>query len=168
MVSQNPEPNSQNPLSYYPGMPRLRHAPLLAFLLTLAALGACRAGEPWVEMGGERFYVEIAADDGSRSRGLMFRDHLPADRGMLFVWRREEPRSFWMRNTRIALDIIYLDAEFRIVSMAPNAQPCRVRNCPSYPSGYPAQYVLEVQGGTAERLGVGRGDRLRVGNLPQP
>ena len=147
-------------------MRRFHFSLLLATVLGVAILTGCRAGEPWVEMGGERFYVEVAADDTSRARGLMFRDHLPANEGMLFVWRREEPRAFWMRNTRIPLDIIYLDAEFRIVSMALNARPCRVRNCPSYPSNAPAQYVLEVNGGTAERLGVERGDQLRAGNLP--
>ena len=134
-------------------------------LMALAILTACHAGEPWVEVQGKRFYVEIADDDRSRTRGLMFRDELADNRGMLFIFRQEAPRSFWMRNTRIPLDIIYLDRDFRVVSITHNARPCRTRRCPSYPSEGPAMYVLEVNAGQAEALGLEKGDVLTVGNL---
>ena len=133
--------------------------------LALVTLTACQAAEPWVEAGGKRFYVEIAADDQMRARGLMFRDHLADDRGMFFVFRREEPRSFWMMNTRIPLDIIYLDRELRVVSIVENARPCRRAPCPSYPSRGPAQFVLEVTAGQATALGLAPGDRVNVGNI---
>ena len=133
--------------------------------LALVALAACQAAEPWVEAGGKRFYVEIAADDQTRARGLMFRDHLADDRGMFFIFRREEPRSFWMMNTRIPLDIIYLDRELRVVSIVENARPCRRAPCPSYPSRRPAQFVLEVNAGQAAALGLVPGDQLRVGGI---
>lgn len=137
----------------------------LLALLALLALTACEASEPWVEAGGKRFLVEIAADDATRARGLMFRDQMDEDRGMFFLFRREEPRSFWMMNTLIPLDIIYLDRELRIVSIVENARPCRRAPCPAYPSRGPAQFVLEVNAGQAAALGLAPGDRVSVGNI---
>ena len=96
----------------------------------------------------------------------MFRDELAEDHGMFFIFPREQPRSFWMRNTRIPLDIIYLDRDLRVVSISADTPPCRTRRCPSYPSRGPAQYVLEVNAGQAEVLGLERGDVLSVGNIP--
>ena len=138
---------------------------LLVAAITFASLVACHAGEPWVEVKGKRFYVEIADDDPSRTRGLMFRDELADNRGMLFIFRQEAPRSFWMRNTRIPLDIIYLDRDWRVVSIVHNARPCRTQRCPSYPSEGASMYVLEVNAGQAQALGLERGDVLTAGNL---
>jgi uncharacterized membrane protein (UPF0127 family) len=137
--------------------------------MAMLVLTACDAGEPWVEIAGERFSVEIADDDASRAQGLMFRDELPADHGMLFIFPDERPRSFWMKNTRIPLDIIYIDRDFEIVSISADTPPCRSRytRCPSYPSAGPAQYVLEINGGLAEQLGLQAGDRVVVVNVPQ-
>ncbi len=140
-------------------------AKTLALLLTAALLAACHANEPWVEVQGKRFYVEIADDDASRTKGLMFRDELADNRGMLFIFRREEPRAFWMRNTRIPLDIIYLNRDLEVVHIVHDAQPCRTRECPSYPSRWPSMYVLEINGGQARELGLERGDVLTVGNV---
>ncbi len=139
-------------------------------LAALALLTACHANEPWVEVKGKRFYVEIADTDETRARGLMFRDELADNRGMLFIFRQEAPRSFWMRNTRIPLDIIYLDRDLEVVSIVHNARPCRSRSgrCPSYPSEGPAMYVLEVNAGQARALGLEKNDRLAVGNLELP
>jgi uncharacterized protein len=145
-------------------MPHILQKWLLLALTTLL-LSACEANEPWVEVKGKRFYVEIADDDASRNRGLMFREELADNRGMFFIFRREEPRSFWMRNTRIPLDIIYLDSELRVVSISANTPPCRTRQCPSYPSRGPAMYVLEVNAGQAAALGLERGDVIVVGNV---
>ncbi|MFW5926726.1 MAG: DUF192 domain-containing protein [Wenzhouxiangella sp.] len=144
----------------------LRYATLI---LALAFLAGCHAGEPWVEVEGKRFYVEIADDDESRARGLMFRDELADNRGMLFIFRQERPRSFWMKNTRIPLDIIYLDGDLRVVSISADTPPCRSRTgrCPGYRSAGPARYVLEINAGQAEALGLARGDRVNVGNIPQ-
>lgn len=137
----------------------------LSALCALFLLSACQAAEPWVEVKGKRFQVELAADDQTRAMGLMFRDTMADDRGMFFVFRREEPRSFWMMNTRIALDIIYLDRELRVVSIVENARPCRRTPCPSYPSRGPAQFVLEVNAGQAAALELAPGDRLSVGGI---
>jgi uncharacterized membrane protein (UPF0127 family) len=137
---------------------------LIGLVLLLA--GGCQADGPWVEVAGKRYSVELAADDASRARGLMFVDELADDAGMLFLWRSAEPRAFWMRNTRIPLDILYIGADRRIVSWSLNTPPCRTQRCPSYPSGAPAMYVLEVNGGEMEALGAAIGDRVVFGNVP--
>lgn len=124
---------------------------------------ASTSAEPWVELRGQRFTVEIADDDASRTRGLMFRDELPRDRGMLFVFEQEQPLAFWMRNTYIPLDILYFDSQRRLVSMAQRVPPCRSSRCPSYPSLGPARYTLEIASGRAAELGVAAGDELRFG-----
>src|SRR5690606_9676069 len=107
------------------------------------------------ELGGQRYSVEIADDDAERARGLMFRDAMPADHGMLFVHEREEPQAYWMKNTRIPLDILYFDNERRLVSQRRDVPPCTLGDrCPSYPSNAPARYVLELNAGQAARLGL--------------
>jgi len=142
--------------------------PMVA-LMAMLALAACDAGEPYVEVGGERFTVAIADDDPTRARGLMFVDEMPDDQGMLFIFPDQRMRSFWMKNTRIPLDILYIDRDFEIVSISADTPPCRARNrrCPSYPSTGPAQYVLEINGGLAAEYGIEPGDRIEVGNVPQ-
>ncbi|GAB4170880.1 MAG: DUF192 domain-containing protein [Wenzhouxiangellaceae bacterium] len=136
------------------------------FLVWVLLIGACEAKDPWVEVGGKRYHVEIADTPETRARGLMFRDRLDDDAGMLFIWPNSAPRSFWMRNTRIPLDIVYIAEDGRIVAWSLNTPPCRTRNCPSYPSGKPARFVLEVNAGQMERLGVRIGDPVRFGNIP--
>ena len=136
--------------------------------LVLLAMTGCPQETPWVEVKGQRFSVAIADDDQSRARGLMFVDELPRDQGMLFLFRREEPRAFWMKNTRMALDIIYLNQDFKVVDIIKNAKPCRTGRCPSYPSKRPAQYVLELNAGLSDELGLVVGDAIVVGNLPGP
>lgn len=137
----------------------MRFIPLiLAFL----ACGACMAGEPYIVLKGERFTVELAETQEQQSLGLMFRDSLPDDHGMLFLFPVEARRSFWMRNTRIPLDILYFNTRLELVSVAADAQPCRTRSCPTYPSGKPARYVLELNAGKAEALGVSPGDRMEL------
>ncbi|HEY4581944.1 MAG TPA: DUF192 domain-containing protein [Lysobacter sp.] len=137
-----------------------------AWILSLALLlvSGCATGQDaWVEIGGKRYAVEVADDDGERARGLMFRDELPADRGMLFVHDREEPLAYWMKNTRIALDILYFDTQRRLVAQQRDVPPCTLGDaCPPYPSRAPARYVLELNAGQAERLKLRNGDELRL------
>ncbi len=135
---------------------------LLLCVLMLAACTACASGGPSVELGGKRFSIEIADTTQEQALGLMFRDEMPADQGMLFVFPNEAPRSFWMKNTRIPLDIMYFDEDLIMVSISANTKPCKVKQCPSYPSIAAAKYVLELNAGTAAKLGVGPGDRLTV------
>ncbi|MFC4726638.1 DUF192 domain-containing protein [Coralloluteibacterium thermophilus] len=135
---------------------------LLALLLLWAlALPGCASSEPWVELRGQRFTVELAMDDESRARGLMFREEMAQDRGMLFIHEEEAPLAYWMKNTRIPLDILYFDAERRLVSAQLGVPTCSAGDrCPPYPSERPALYVLELNAGVARRLGVQRGDTL--------
>lgn len=140
----------------------------LALILCLCALVACAATPApaqthWVELAGTRYDVELAADPHSRMRGLMFRESLPQDAGMLFVFEGEGPLAFWMKNTLIALDILYFDARGRLVSVAADTPPCKTAYCPSYPSAGSARYVLELNAGEAARLQISAGDRLRFG-----
>ena len=140
-------------------LPRLIALPLL---LLLSACASART--PWVELGGERFQVEVADDDAERARGLMFRDVLPAGHGMLFVHDREEPQAYWMKNTRIGLDILYFDAGRRLVAQQRDVPPCSAGDrCPPYPSRRPALYVLELNAGEAARLGLQDGAVLEFG-----
>jgi uncharacterized membrane protein (UPF0127 family) len=117
---------------------------------------------PYVELKRERFSVELADTDDKRALGLMFRESMPDDHGMLFVFPGETRRSFWMKNTRIPLDIFYFDSNLTLVSVSANTPPCRTASCPAYPSDGPAKYVLELNAGMAAELGVKSGDVLEL------
>lgn len=105
--------------------------------------------------------VEIAADDETRAQGLMYRDHLPAGKGMLFFFPADGVFSFWMKNCRIPLDMVWIDSQKRIVGIHENVPPCRVEDCPSYGPGKVSRYVLEVAGGEARKHGLQVGDAVR-------
>lgn len=138
----------------------MTRAMLCCLALLFAPLGGCASDAAhWVELKGQRFKVEVVADDESRTRGLMFRDSLEEDRGMLFVFEREQPLAFWMKNTKIPLDIIYFDDERKLVSVA-SAPPCTTAQCPNYPSDAPAKYTLELKAGMARKIGARRGDEI--------
>lgn len=135
---------------------------LLASLLLLS--GCASASSPWVEVGGERYKVEVADDDAERARGLMFRDEMATDRGMLFIHDREEPQAYWMKNTRIALDILFFDNARKLVAQQRGVPPCSLGDrCPPYPSNAAARYVLELNAGEAARLHLQDGAELRLG-----
>jgi len=104
-----------------------------------------------------RFQVEIAATDSQRSMGLMFREEMAADHGMLFLFDTEGDRYFWMKNTPLPLDIIYIGANGEIVSIAPDTTPFSLS---TIPSGGPAQFVLEINAGLSKKLGIKPGDRV--------
>jgi uncharacterized membrane protein (UPF0127 family) len=135
----------------------------LSFLLPVFLVcSSCIAQGPYVELSGERFIVELADTADKRNLGLMFRDSMPDDHGMLFIFPGETRRSFWMKNTRIPLDIFYFDSNLALVSVSENTPPCRTLKCPAYPSDGPAKYVLELNAGKAVELGVKSGDVLEL------
>ena len=140
------------------------------WILALGLLtSGCASGDGlWVELAGERYAVELADDDAERARGLMFRDELAAGAGMLFVHDQQQPLAYWMKNTRIPLDILYFDSQRRLVAQQRDVPPCSLGDgCPSYPSRAPALYVLELNAGEAARLGLKGGEELRLGpSLP--
>lgn len=154
-----------------------RHLPRLAAILLLIAtlLAAWAAWGPAAQsdslavrdgdvqtlsLAGESFTVELATTPASRQRGLMHRQALPADRGMLFIFPDEAPRTFWMKQVRFAIDILYLDTDWRIVHVIAGAPPCMDTPCETYPSQRPARYVLELPAGTSARLGMQPGQQL--------
>jgi uncharacterized membrane protein (UPF0127 family) len=120
------------------------------------------AAGPYVELKGERFSVELAETQEKQALGLMFRDSMADDHGMLFIFPSEARRSFWMKNCRIPLDIFYFDSNLALVSVSENTPPCRTQRCPSYPSDGPAKYVLELNAGEAARLGIKVGDVMEL------
>ena len=102
---------------------------------------------------------EFAKNEMERSLGLMYRSSMDEHQGMWFIFPEEAPRSFYMRNTEISLDIIYLDKDKKVVSIAKNARPYDET---SLPSEKPAMYVLEINGGLADKWGIDKGDRVEV------
>ena len=144
----------------------MRPCSLLANALALAVLTGCASApqETWVELAGARYSVEIADDDAERAKGLMFRDSMGESQGMLFIHEREEMQAYWMKNTRIPLDILYFDSARRLVSQQRDVPPCTLGDgCPPYPSSAPARFVLELNAGHARRLGLEEGAELKFG-----
>lgn len=99
------------------------------------------------------FFVEIADDAAERTTGLMFRETLAEDAGMLFVFEQEQSLAFWMKNTLIPLDILYFAANGEMVSWT-TMVPCTADPCETYPSAGPAQYALEVPAGVVQTQGI--------------
>jgi uncharacterized membrane protein (UPF0127 family) len=137
----------------------------LAFVVFLAASAsvAAQAGdldslEIVTATGRHAFQVEIANNDATREHGLMDRRYMAADHGMLFEFDREAPVSFWMKNTYIPLDMIFIAPSGVVTHVAANAEPLSER---VIPSGGPCVAVLELNGGTAASIGLKAGDKVR-------
>ena len=135
---------------------------ILSVLIVLVALAPALAlDRTTVEIASKTgvhvFTVEIADTEQARERGLMFRKELPPGRGMLFDFHREQQVGFWMKNTLISLDMIFIDGRGRIVSIEQDAKPMSED---VIMSGGQVRAVLEVDGGTARRLGIAPGDRV--------
>ncbi len=106
----------------------------------------------------QKLTIEIADNDKETAQGLMFRRSMPDSCGMLFIMPENEPQSFWMKNTFIPLDIIFLDNQKRVVTIQANSAPFSEEAIPSYEN---AKYVLEVNAGFCQRKGIEKGDLLR-------
>jgi uncharacterized membrane protein (UPF0127 family) len=135
---------------------------ICSLLPLILMLTGCPKINDTVTIKGTRFTVEVVDDDQSRAMGLMYRQSMADDAGMLFLFDDAQPRSFWMKNTLIPLDILYFDQNRRLVSISANTPPCKntTSRCPSYPSKKPAQYVLEINAGLSEQHGFQPGDEL--------
>ncbi|HZH09686.1 MAG TPA: DUF192 domain-containing protein [Microvirga sp.] len=112
-----------------------------------------------VTQGGQRqsFQVEVARNDADRAQGLMYRRSMAPDRGMLFDFGRVEPVSMWMQNTYLPLDMLFIRPDGTIARIAANTEPLSTR---TIPSGEPVLAVLELNAGTAAKLGIRAGDRV--------
>jgi len=109
--------------------------------------------------------VEVAANDDMRAQGLMYRDHLAEDRGMIFLFPQSGEYAFWMKNTVIPLDMIWIDEAKKVVHITPDVPPCQADPCPSYPPGVKAKYVLELGAGVAAKHHMANGDQLKFERL---
>ncbi len=109
--------------------------------------------------GGKRhaFQVEVMRTPDQRARGLMHRNYLPADRGMLFDFGSSEPVAMWMQNTYIPLDMLFIRADGTIARIAEQTEPLSTR---TIPSGEPVLSVLEINGGISRQLGIKPGDKV--------
>jgi uncharacterized protein len=137
-------------------------AALVAALAVPAPRDLARAAELqtieiFSKSGPHSFQVEMAVTPEEKERGLMFRRELPDGRGMLFDFQADQPVAFWMKNTYIPLDMLFIRGDGRILRIAENTEPLSERNIPS---GGPVRAVLEVIGGTAKKLGIAPGDRV--------
>jgi uncharacterized protein len=142
------------------------HLLRLAGLALALCLGISAAqAEPLViHAGGSayKFEVEVVSTPATREQGLMYRQSLPSNGGMLFLYPTEQPVAFWMKNTLIPLDMLFLDAEGDIIRIAHNTVPFDET---PVESGVPVKAVLEVKGGTASALGIKEGDRVESAAL---
>lgn len=147
-------------------MPR-RTAPTCVLTLLLSVIAGCeqnaaRPSSNWwtvpMQIGNKTFTLEIANTFESRKTGLMHRKSMPADHGMIFVFADEQPLGFWMKNTLIPLDVIYLDAKGKVISIK-KLEPLDLS---PVDSDGPAKYAIEINRGAAEGAGVKVGDVLTI------
>ena len=149
------------------------------FALALAAMAGCAqpqtaasrsasSASPAAPASGPRILlpdhsavsVEIASDPETRTQGLMYRDRLPEDIGMIFLFPKADEYPFWMKNTLIPLDMVWIDEAHRIVHIAHDVPPCKADPCPDYPPNAKASAVLELAAGVAARHHLNVGDPL--------
>jgi uncharacterized membrane protein (UPF0127 family) len=148
------------------GVPDIRAARLALTLLIVALIASASDFAAAAELqtleiasksGVHAFQVELAITPEEKEHGLMFRRELPEGQGMLFDFQFDQNVAFWMKNTYIPLDMLFIRGDGRILRIAENTEPLSERNIPS---GGPVRAVLEVIGGTAKKLGIAPGDRV--------
>jgi len=143
----------------------MRHRQLIVLWIALAVLsgGAACQAQPRVAIATQSgrevvFQVEVVDTPAKRELGLQYRKELGSDRGMIFLFATEAPQSFWMKNTPIPLDMIFINRDRKIVGIVEQAAPYSLE---SRSVATPSQYVLEINGGLAKRHGIKAGDRVR-------
>jgi uncharacterized membrane protein (UPF0127 family) len=133
------------------------------FIFILLLLSACQRGshvDIKTQMGETvSFQIEIADTPASREQGLQYRETLSASQGMLFVFPDEDVRTFWMKNTPLPLDLIFISADLKIVGIIPNTTPFSLA---PLSVSKPSRYVLEIKGGAAESAGIHTGDNVNL------
>ncbi|OGC68974.1 hypothetical protein A2415_04210 [candidate division WWE3 bacterium RIFOXYC1_FULL_39_7] len=111
-------------------------------------------------VSGVEVTAEIADSPSEKMQGLMFRKTLGENEGMFFIYENEDYYSYWMKNTFIPLDLIWLDSDYTVVDIKTNAPPCLEETCPSYKPATPARYVLELNAGWSEKNSLKIGDKI--------
>ena len=148
-------------------LPRLAVSVVLALLLAVPPAEAQDTSELWIETAAGaryRFEVELAITPEQQATGLMHREEMATDAGMLFVFEPVRPVSFWMKNTLISLDMLFVGADGRIVNIGERTEPLSTA---SVPSDGPVRAVLEINGGLSAMLGIRPGDTVVHGAFSQ-
>jgi uncharacterized membrane protein (UPF0127 family) len=157
------------------GRPHLHRIPYLALFVAISCHGTPKAPAAITPVPGPRvvlpsgavYAVELARTPEEQAQGLMFRESLPERTGMLFLFSDASPHQFWMKNTMIPLDIVWLDGSGRVLFVSANTPPCRADPCPNYGPEVPAPIVLEIAGGLAAKEKVTVGSRIRFEEVPK-
>ncbi len=137
---------------------------VVLIMISVIACQNTRSENPQVIIGDQVIKVEVAMTELTREQGLMNRDHLDPNSGMLFVFPGEQELTFWMKNTLIPLDIMFINSERKIVSIS-TMTPCTADPCTLYPSNYAAQYALEVPAGFAVKHEIIVGETVTFRNI---
>jgi uncharacterized membrane protein (UPF0127 family) len=159
------------------GGPRLLRITLVLLFVAISCHGAPKApaaitpapvtGPRVVLPSGAVYAVEVARTPDEQAQGLMFRESLAERAGMIFLFTDSAPHQFWMKNTMIPLDIIWLDDSGRVLFVSANTPPCRADPCPNYGPVVPAPVVLELAGGMAAKEKVTVGSQIRLEEVPR-
>lgn len=137
-------------------------AAVLLTFLGIALLAQLAKSEKQVAFpNNTKIQIEIADTSLKRATGLMYRKSLPQNQGMLFIFDETAKHIFWMKNTLVPLDIIWLDENFKIVDISRSTPPCTTQKCQTYMPSSPAKYVLEVNSGISEQNNLKIGDQLK-------
>jgi uncharacterized membrane protein (UPF0127 family) len=116
---------------------------------------------------GAVYRLELALTPEEQAQGLMYRESLPQKTGMLFLFPDAAPHGFWMKNTMIPLDMIWMDDSGRVLYVSADTPPCKADPCPTYGPEAPARMVLEIAGGLAAREKITVGSTLKFEGLPR-
>lgn len=141
------------------------HQPSASATAEVASTPAAPAEPVLLLPDGSAVNLEIAASPETRGQGLMFRESILPGRGMLFIFPEPAANGFWMKNTLIPLDMIWIDAAGTVVALHQNVPPCKADPCPTYDPGTAGSYVLELAGGEAAKHGVVVGSKIRLPDL---
>lgn len=136
---------------------------IILFLFLLILITACAQiseNQNKICFKNHCYNVELAITSEEKATGLMYRESLPEKKGMLFIYDKEGLYSFWMKNTLIPLDIIWIDENQNVVYISKNTPPCKTPECPSYNRNTYAQYILELNAGQADLIELNIGDKL--------
>lgn len=144
---------------------------LAVFVSSAVLLGGCNLFSPEANRhevvvktstGDHYFLVEVADDKEARTLGLMHRENLDKDKGMLFVYNEELIPGFWMKNMLISLDIIFIDGNYQVTDYFENVPPCDEEPCERYKPVSKSKYALELPAGTADKIMLAKGDTVEL------
>lgn len=134
----------------------------LLLVIILLLVGCHQTDVPKVCFEQGCFLVEVADEDAERMQGLMYREELAEQRGMLFIFEKPEANYFWMKNTLIPLDMIWLNENQEIIYINKETPPCKANPCAAYGPNKNSTYVLEINGGLSDEIGLEVGDYANI------